>query len=131
MSKKSLNLEDLFAALGPEMGKTAGVVKTASNTPSTPSGLGDIEKLAGELQTAGKIFADGFVGRTLEKIAETVPAAGGGAEPRSAFQQVAKKLAVQKGQNLKPGDDTETRAEESPKTMAGSKAPVNKHVALS
>jgi hypothetical protein len=48
----------------------------------------------------------------IAKIAAGIPAAGGGVDPRSSVESVARKIHDMKGRNNKSGDDTSKRARE-------------------
>jgi hypothetical protein len=109
MSMK-LDLETIFAQIS--TGGAEHVDKVAEAQPASEAPT-DIEKLAEEFRAGGEIFADAIVDR-LAKLAEAVPAGGGGVEPRSLTEQIADRIAKTKGKGMKPGDDTSIRAEANP-----------------
>jgi hypothetical protein len=123
-------------AMADETEKTAAAV-----TPDTTAeggdegdsgGVDEMAKLAEDLRAGGRMFADGFVDRAIEKLAGSgIPAAGGGTLRDSKMEQIASKIGAIKGATSgKPGDNTSVRAEGHHGAMSGAKGAVNPAKAL-
>jgi hypothetical protein len=114
-----LNLDELFQQIrtGEDSGAEHDKVAEAQFAE-------DVVKLAEELRAGGHLFGDAAAESILSKLAEGVPAGGGGVEPRSAAEQIADAIAKAKGKtSAMPGDDTSVRAEANP--TPGAKGVVN------
>lgn len=109
MSNKIKSVEDLFkmaAQVGAEA-PTQEKVAEESQDETTSQGF------EAELYAGGGLIAEGFVDRALEKIAMSIPAAGGGTDPRSTMESIAAQIHARRGKGAKVGDDTGVRAEDT------------------
>jgi len=122
----SQNIEDLFkrfAAEADEVEKTASEGSDAA-TEATTADEDTMDKLAEDLQAAGREFGEAAVSHMIEKLAAGVPAGGRGiAIPEGPVHATAKKIGLLKGEAHAPGDDTSVRAEEDG-AISGNPAPV-------
>jgi hypothetical protein len=91
-----------------------------------------MDKLAEDLCAGGRMFADAFCDRAIEKLAMAVPAAGSGIlDTSSKMEGIAAKIGKAKGATAgKPGDSTSVRAENHHGAMSGAKGAVNPAKAL-
>jgi hypothetical protein len=123
---------DIFAKIFSEIDedtlveKTAATATESAETQTTKPEVSEgVTKLAADLDAAGRIMAEGMFNRWCEKLAMDVPASGGGIEPRSKTEAIAKKIAVLKGQQSgETGGDMSVRAEQHG-AMSGAKGTVN------
>lgn len=126
MSNQDSLLDNLLESL------TGGVEKVAEEQVETPAEEvveapeADMTKVAEDARAAGRFIAEGFWERFTEKLAMSgmVPAAGGGNEPRSRMQEIAKSIGKMKGEDMVPGDDTSIRAQEAG-ALSGAEGVVN------
>lgn len=132
-----LDVEALFAQINKglaeekessssEVEKTASAPAPESETVTETTEVVEdksMEKLASELYAAGQILAEGFIDRTVEKLASGVAAGGGGVEQGSKWQRVAQKIENMHA-HVGPGDSTSLSAEQAG-ALSGAKGVVN------
>ena len=112
-----MKVSELLAQIGGgDVEKTAAASASAPSAPAHQADDDSIAKLAEDLEAGGRIMADAFVDRTLERFkkeAAGLPSshasAGGVTEP-SNWSKVKEKLQKQHG-SKKPDDSGHTRAE--------------------
>lgn len=104
-----MDITELFKSASVE-----GQEKVAAETTVQPEGL---DKLASELDAAGRLMASALFDTLQTKLAGSgVSAAGGGdgvnGPVKSKWHAKARALAVLFGEKTTPGDDTSVRAED-------------------